>query len=108
MIQSYDGNEGARNARVAVNTIPSTSVAQNYNVSLAVGAGVAANPSVTFDPFGRVLITAPVAFTRIDIMMNPAIAAAGTRRLVISITSGGQVRLCDPQLALATNPQGCQ
>jgi type IV fimbrial biogenesis protein FimT len=38
---------------------------------------------------------------------NTSVDPAEERRLVILIAPGGQVRLCDPRLALANNPQGC-
>jgi type IV fimbrial biogenesis protein FimT len=72
---------------------------------MAVGTNVPGGTA--FDYYGRLAVTAPNNVMRIDVR-NPTLAAADERRLVIFINQGGQVRVCDPKLALATNPQGCQ
>lgn len=94
--------EGTANALIGANAV--AAAAQVFVPSLAAGAGLPA--SVTFDSFGRVSTLNPF-FTRIDVTLDPAIAVAGVRALSITISPGGETRLCDPQLALATNPQGC-
>jgi type IV fimbrial biogenesis protein FimT len=62
---------------------------------------------VAFDSFGRVSPQSPTNIARIDVR-NTVLAAADERRMSIFIAPGGQIRMCDPQLAQATNPQGCQ
>jgi len=70
---------------------------------------VAATQSVVvFNGLGRVT---PVPAGNIDIdISNPsggACAAAGPMRcLRIRVSTGGQIRMCDPILA-STDPQGC-
>lgn len=67
---------------------------------------------VTFNGFGR-LPTAPAAnddgsafITRIDV--DSAVLDAGTSRdLRILIGSGGQIRMCDPNVTDATDPRSC-
>jgi hypothetical protein len=44
---------------------------------------------------------------RIDVR-NTKLPASEERRLSILINVGGQIRLCDPKLVRATNPQGCE
>jgi hypothetical protein len=61
---------------------------------------------VAFDPFGRLAATAPNNFVRVDVR-NPIMDPNFERRLVILIAVGGQIRMCDPLLPKATNPQGC-
>ncbi|MFH0132706.1 GspH/FimT family pseudopilin [Variovorax sp. VaC1] len=74
-------------------------------VATAVGA-TAANPgagmpaTIAFTGLGR--LSPATTIRQIDIT-----GASGGRRLAISLAPGGDVRLCDPLLALATNPQGC-
>lgn len=101
ILRSAVSAEGATNARVGVNAI--AAALQNYAAALPVASNMPA--TITFDSFGRVIGAA--SFTRIDTQILPAIAVAGARRLVITITPGGATRLCDPQFALANNPQGC-
>lgn len=96
VIQSRGGSEGSGNARLGTSTAP----VQDYATALGAGTGMPA--SVAFGLLGNV--TTVGAITRIDVV-NPA--TAGTRRLVIIISSGGQIRMCDPAFALAANPQGC-
>jgi type IV fimbrial biogenesis protein FimT len=77
----------------------------NPSTAMAVGANVPGGTA--FDYYGRLAATAPNNVMRIDVR-NPTLAAADERRLVIFINQGGQVRVCDPKLSLATNPQACQ
>lgn len=104
-IQSYSSAEGANNALVGISTVtPSSPVPANqYATAISGGAGLPAG--VTFNGLGR-MPTANVGadFTRADITNKNNVAA---RRLVVIVTSGGFVRLCDPALSVAANPQGC-
>jgi type IV fimbrial biogenesis protein FimT len=104
-IQSRTAAEGGGNARVGISTvaIPVPAPAGQYANALAAGSGLPAG--VTFDGFGRVP-TANIGsdLARIDVT-NAASAAA--RRLVITVGSGGQVRMCDPALQHVANAQGC-
>jgi type IV fimbrial biogenesis protein FimT len=97
---SKSKNEASYNARVAaeVNATP------NPLVALAAGSGIPA--TFTFDPFGRQAATAANNFTHVDIR-NTTLSANDERRLVILINAAGQIRMCDPKLSKATNPQGC-
>lgn len=97
---SKSKNEASYNARVAteINAAPNTAV------GLTAGSGVPG--TFTFDPFGRQAATATNNFTRIDIR-NTTLSAADERRLVILINAAGQIRMCDPKLSKAVNPQGC-
>ncbi len=100
VIQSKSASEGTPNARVGVEPI----FTDTDNV-LAAGDGMPA--SVTFDSFGRVAPAAPVNIARVDVR-NPTLSSADERRLEIIVSVGGQVTMCDPKLAKATNPQGCK
>jgi type IV fimbrial biogenesis protein FimT len=64
---------------------------------------------VTFNSLGMVMAANPgdnnsAPIQKIDVT-QPALA--GSRALEVQI-SGGQIRMCDPALALATDPRGCQ
>lgn len=91
--------EGGVNARVGAETVLS-----GLLTALPVGAGVPG--MVAFDAFGRLATTAPANIIRVDVR-NPVMDPLEERRLVILIAVGGQVRMCDPMLPKATNPQGC-
>ncbi len=62
---------------------------------------------VAFDSFGRVSPQSPINIARIDVR-NPVLSGSDERRMSIQITTTGQVRMCDPALSAAVNPQGCQ
>lgn len=78
-------------ARVGVATTVSATPA-------AAGAGLP--NTITFTGLGRV--NAATTTRQIDIS-----GATGSRRLSVQLTLGGEIRLCDPAVSLATNPQGC-
>jgi len=62
---------------------------------------------VTFDSLGRVAANidgSPVA-TQIDIV-NPVVGAADRRALRLVLGAAGDVRMCDPAVAI-TDPRGC-
>jgi len=104
-IQTRSGGEGGANARVGISVaaLPSPIPANYFNTPITAGTGLPAG--VTFDGIGRVP-TANIGtdITRIDITNA---ARADARRMVVVIGTGGQTRMCDPAIALATNPQGC-
>lgn len=79
--------------------------------STAVGSALF-NGTLVFNGLGRVTTTYLAAGNnaRIDIT-NPSIDDCipnGTMRcLRIIVTSGGQIRMCNPALSASSNPQGC-
>ncbi|MCO5101953.1 MAG: GspH/FimT family pseudopilin [Burkholderiaceae bacterium] len=78
-------------ARVGVSTASGGAAA-------AAGAGLPA--SIVFTGLGR--LSAATTVRQIDIT-----GPAGSRRLAVQLTAGGDIRMCDPALARATDPQGC-
>jgi len=70
----------------------------------------AAATTVVFDGLGAVLASPPaltVPFTRL-VVDNPNLAAADSRELRIDLQSGGNVRICDPNLpSTGTDPRRC-
>lgn len=93
-------SDGSPNARAGIET-----VFTDFNTPLDPGINLPA--LVAFDSFGRVAPSSPTNIVRVDVR-NPVLAAADERRMSIFIGVGGGVRMCDPLLPLATNPQGCQ
>jgi type IV fimbrial biogenesis protein FimT len=91
--------EGSQNARVGTELAFS-------DYATAISAGDTVPALVAFDPLGRVAPASPANIARIDVR-NPSMAS-GERRLSIRVETNGQARMCDPQLSLASNPQGCQ
>jgi type IV fimbrial biogenesis protein FimT len=73
--------------------------------SSALGSGLHVPGSATFNSFGR-LATGATNTMRVDVR-NTKLASADERRLVIYITLGGQIHMCDPKLSYPTSPQAC-
>jgi len=58
---------------------------------------------VTFNGLGRVpAVNAGADITRADVTNGNG------KRFVVTISSTGQIRMCDPGVSLATTPQGCR
>jgi type IV fimbrial biogenesis protein FimT len=82
-IQGWGRSEGARNVQI---TSPAPAAVYRFN------------------SFGR--LVAPAAAPTLAIT-DPTLSASQARPLNVVVTTGGTIRMCDPHLALATNPQGC-
>jgi type IV fimbrial biogenesis protein FimT len=93
-------------AEASINTALGTDTVLS-NPATALVAGTNVPSSATFDSFGRLAATAVSNIMRVDVR-STVLSATDERRLVIFINLGGQVRMCDPKLVKATNPQGCQ
>ncbi|HYD81752.1 MAG TPA: GspH/FimT family pseudopilin [Paucimonas sp.] len=103
VLQSRESKEGGGNARVGISTdeIPNPVPAAQFATAITPGTGLPAG--VTFDGFGRV-VNIGDDVTRIDVTNA---ANSDVRRLVVTIGTIGQIRMCDPAQSYATNPQGC-
>lgn len=100
ILMQRDASEDASTAKVGTDTAlsdPTTALAPGTNVP----------STAAFDSMGRLAATAPNNIMRIDVR-NPAVNNTDERRLVIFINQSGQIRVCDPRLSKAVNPQGCQ
>lgn len=104
VIQSRLPQESGPNARVGVSkvAIPRPTPVGHFGTAISSGTGLAAD--VIFDGTGRAPDNSGTDIKRIDIT-NATTSVA--RRYVLTISPGGQVRMCDPALAFASNPQGC-
>jgi type IV fimbrial biogenesis protein FimT len=104
-IQSRPAAEGSDQARIGVSTtaIPVPIPSGQFDTALTAGSGLLSG--VSFDGLGRVITPATgTNFTRADIVHA---TNSNARRYVVVVGTGGQVRMCDPKLPFATNPQGC-
>jgi type IV fimbrial biogenesis protein FimT len=104
-IQSRPAAEGSDQARIGVSTtaIPVPIPSGQFDTALTAGSGLLSG--VSFDGLGRVIAPATgTNFTRADIVHA---TNSNARRYVVVVGTGGQVRMCDPKLPFATNPQGC-
>lgn len=99
VLASRAASEDASTTRLGLDTALS-------DTSIAISGGTNVPGSTTFDSFGRLAATAPANVMRVDVR-NPVLGFADERRMVILVNLGGQVRMCDPKLSKATNPQGC-
>jgi type IV fimbrial biogenesis protein FimT len=105
-IQTRSGAEAGANARVGVSTdaAPSPLPVNHYGTPLAAGAGLASGAGVTFNGLGSVPAENSGAdITRVDVVHT----AGGVRRFVVTVGSGGTIRMCDPAVSLDSNPQAC-
>jgi len=98
-IATKNASESSNNAQLGADTALS-------DTSAALDPGTNMPGQITFDDFGRLAATAPNNVMRIDVR-NTKLAAADERRMVILINNTGQIRMCDPRLSKAVNPQGC-
>lgn len=96
-IQSFVASGGAGTVLIGV----STAIAQSTTYGTGLTGGLP--DGITFNPLGRPTAYGTTSLLRIDAYATQA----GSRRLVTTISPGGQVRMCDPQLPLSTSPQGC-
>lgn len=99
VLMDKSASEASGNARLGTDTVQG-----DTTVGIAASAGMPAQ--LTFDSFGRPAATAPNNMARVDVR-NPTMPSGDERRLVILIGVGGQIRMCDPALSKAVNPQGC-
>lgn len=95
-IQRYVSGAGAANVVVNGTTTAGDLAAPLVN-------GVPANSGVTFNSLGRPTGYGSTSLARIDVTAGQPT----DRWLVTTISSGGMVRMCDPQLQQSVSPQGC-
>ncbi|MBB6244772.1 prepilin-type N-terminal cleavage/methylation domain-containing protein [Rhodanobacter sp. MP1X3] len=63
---------------------------------------------ITFNALGRPTDYGNTSIIRIDVTAAQASAQANSRSLVTTISAGGMVNMCDPQITFSANsPQGC-
>lgn len=93
-VQARSGAEAGAVTRIGVNS------GSNFSTPAAAGAGMPA--TIVFNGMGR--LSSATSVRRLDVTHS---GNTGARWLSILLTPGGDVRLCNPALSLASNPQGC-
>lgn len=90
--------------------IQTRSSAEGSTESVTVTKTPAAATTITFNSLGRTTANADAsaAITQIDVDVPAAVlAAARSRELRITIGAGGNVRMCDPNVTVSTDPRYC-
>lgn len=105
VLRAQDATPTVFDQQVNARIEPNASSLARVGVATATG-GAAAAPgaglpaTITFTGLGR--LSGATSARQIDIT-----GPAGSRRLAVQLSPGGDVRLCDPALSRATDPQGC-
>lgn len=100
-IQQFASKGGAGNVVIYGSTAVADLTAQGTPLTSA----ATANSGVTFNALGRTAGYGTASLLRMDADTT----AAGGRRLVVTISAGGTVRMCDPKINFsASSAQGCQ
>lgn len=87
-------------------TIQSRATGEGSSASIIVTSAPAASTTVVFNNFGAVVATATTP-TQFDVDVDTAILpAADSRELRVTIGTGGNARMCDPNL-LSSDPRAC-
>jgi type IV fimbrial biogenesis protein FimT len=103
VLQAYTGDNGSNGLKITTSTAVSSVTGSNWYVSGV--TGTATSTGITYNSFAR-----PSNYGGTDLLRIDASAAqADARRLVVTISAGGMVNMCDPQIKFsATSTQGCK
>jgi type IV fimbrial biogenesis protein FimT len=103
-LQSFTGKDGTTGVLIGATTAIADIAPGTYGGS---GAGITGGvpAGITFNPLGRPSDYNGTSIVRIDANAPQA----NSRRLVTTISAGGMVNMCDPQITFGTTtgPQGC-
>jgi type IV fimbrial biogenesis protein FimT len=102
-LQSFSGKGGTNGVLIGATTAVADIAAGSYG---GAGAGISGGvpAGITFTPLGRPFDYNGSSIVRIDVNAPQA----NSRRLVTTISAGGMVNMCDPQITFGANgPQGC-
>ncbi|MFZ2542234.1 MAG: hypothetical protein WAW75_10765, partial [Gallionella sp.] len=88
VIDSRSGNEGSKNA-----------TAKGYEAD-----GVTAETTIIFSNLGTVVNPTPLQQVDLD---SAVLAPVDSHDLRVTIGLGGNVRMCNPNLAAGSSPQAC-
>lgn len=105
VIFTLTGNNWTIGCVTATATCPASIeqyTADTLSTNITAAITPAANTTVTFSPLG-VINNAASGFNTINVTSSES----GTRALRIEVGVGGSARLCDPSIAIATSPRGC-
>jgi type IV fimbrial biogenesis protein FimT len=99
-LRTYTGTAGPK---VGVSLLPIPAGTSPNPFATAIAAATDVPAGVSFNGLGRV----PTANANADITRIDITSPIG-RRYVVTVSNTGQIRMCDPNVALATSPQGCR
>lgn len=103
VIQQYTGDNGSDGVTVTTSTATTSDTTPNWYTSTISGAAIGSG--ITYTPLARPSDFGNTSLIRIDVSATQANA----RRLITTISAGGMVNMCDPQIIFsATSTQGCQ
>jgi type IV fimbrial biogenesis protein FimT len=101
VIQKFASSGGASTATIS----GSTTISSLSTLTTPLTGAIAATSGITFNALGRPTDYGNTSLLRLDANS----AQAGSRWLVTTISAGGSIRMCDPQIPFGpTAPQGCQ
>jgi type IV fimbrial biogenesis protein FimT len=102
-LQSFANTADTTNLQVGAATAVAD-ITGNYSSIMTGGVP----GGITFNALGRPTDYGNTSIIRIDVTAAQAGAQAASRTLVTTISAGGMVNMCDPQIIFsATSPQGC-
>jgi type IV fimbrial biogenesis protein FimT len=103
ILEQYTGDNGSDGLEITTSTAVATVTGNGWYTATVAGAAVGSG--VTFSSLAR-----PSNYGGTDVLRIDASATqAGARRLVTTISAGGMVNMCDPQITFsATSTQGCE
>lgn len=103
VIQQYTGDNGSDGVMVTTSTATTSDTSPNWYTSTISGAAIGSG--ITYTPLARPSDFGNTSLIRIDVSATQASA----RRLITTISAGGMVNMCDPQITFsASSTQGCQ
>ncbi|WP_426161979.1 GspH/FimT family pseudopilin [Pseudoduganella sp. R-34] len=104
-IQTRSAGESSKLVKVTVSADPIPVPAPAGYFTAQISDAGALPAEINFDGLGRVYTPpAGTLFNRADVTST---ASASARRYVVVVSSGGQIRMCDPKMSYATDPRGC-
>jgi type IV fimbrial biogenesis protein FimT len=94
--------------RVSTGTVVQSRISEQSTASAVLATTPAGATTVTFSALGGVTANADASASvnQIDVTNAGFAAASGARPLRITVSAGGNIRMCDPALALP-DPRGC-
>jgi type IV fimbrial biogenesis protein FimT len=100
VIQKFASSGGASTATIS----GSAAISSLSTLTTPLAGAIAATSGITFNTLGRATDYGNTSIIRFDANS----AQANSRWLVTTISAGGSIRMCDPQINLSsTAPQGC-
>jgi type IV fimbrial biogenesis protein FimT len=103
ILQAYSGDNSSSGLRITTSTAVTSVTGKNWYANNV--AGTATGNGITYSSLAR-----PSNYGGTDLLRIDASATqTSARRLITTISAGGMVNMCDPQIAFsATSTQGCQ